>query len=80
MKGICIETQHNAHAHNFACNLGAGHSEPHRDPATGLRWRHPSVPHGMRKPKGIGGSHKAGSPKHWWSAQPVVGYKGGSAA
>lgn len=36
----CREQQVNKKVPDFHCDLRAGHSEPHRDPATGKRWRH----------------------------------------
>jgi hypothetical protein len=39
----CEENQPNKHAPDFTCDLKAGHSEPHRDPRSGLRWRHLSM-------------------------------------
>ena len=76
--GTCTMVKTNAHVHDFACNLGAGHSEPHRDPITGTRWRHPAQPYGMRKLHNKNLGHAKVKPKSWWSDKPVVGYKSGA--
>lgn len=78
MVSKCTMTKVNMHAPDFACNLAAGHSEPHRDPATGTRWRHPGQPYGVRKLHTKNMGHPRTKPKSWWSAKPADGYKPGS--
>lgn len=47
----CPETKVNRRVPDFRCNLGMGHTSPHRDPVTGIRWRHPKYPYGVRDSK-----------------------------
>jgi hypothetical protein len=76
----CTQVQHNAHANDFGCDLGQGHTDAHRDPRTRTRWGHPSVPRGMRKPHKSNGARKPTTPRSYWSAKPVVGYTSTQAA
>ncbi len=51
----CPEYQANRRVSDFACDLAAGHTEAHRDPRTGMRWRprrhRPSRRNGYHNPK-----------------------------
>lgn len=77
MKGVCLQARVNSHAPDFACDLDADHTTPHRDPRTGLRWGHPALPYGVRKPRNKNIGHARTKPRSWWSAAPVVGYSNG---
>ena len=70
MKGTCTESHD-----SLRCDLKAGHTEPHRDPVTGQKWRHPKTPYGMRSPKRPIMGHARTKPGVTWSDKPVVGYK-----
>lgn len=48
-KATCTEIQVNRKVPDFKCDLRRGHTEPHRDPRTGTRWRHPKLPRGIPK-------------------------------
>lgn len=45
----CELYQVNRRAPDFTCDLPAGHTEAHRDPRTGLRWRPRGLPGWLKR-------------------------------
>lgn len=50
MKRPCTAAKINRHAPDFTCDKGLGHTDAHRDALTGIGWKHPMHPYGMRGP------------------------------
>lgn len=47
-KRPCIAVKYNRRTHDFTCDKGLGHTDAHRDPTTGMSWKYPALPYGMR--------------------------------